>query len=228
MKKHSHSVTYSIICASLLLASSSAAARASALPALAIGPQIGTTGIGVQITTPLWPNYLNLTTGYSGFGLGIHATSDGQPYQVHLRLGGAPVYLSAYPFGRHFHIDAGIFINQNRISLNARPSNGTYVFNGQTYTETTLGTVTGETHFNRVAPYFGIGWGNPFFGSRWTFMANAGVILEGGAEAHIQAQNEDAVPGARQNIEASQQDFDDKIGFLKAFPVVNLGLDYRF
>ena len=191
MKKYSLSVIISTIGIGLCAVTPINVAKAAPFSALAIGPEIGTTGIGVQVTTPLWPHYLNLTTGYSGFGLSYHGSTQGQGYHGNLRLGGAPVYLSAYPFPLPFHLDAGFFINQNRIDVDAKPSNGIYTFNGHQYTENMLGPVSGKTHWNTVAPYLGIGWGNPVEGSHWTFTANAGVILEGGADARIEAVNED-------------------------------------
>lgn len=229
MKKYLLSVIISTLSAGFLLIKFLGIAQAAAFSSLAIGPDIGTPGIGVQISTPLWPNYLNLNAGYSGFAFSYHTTVHGQGYHANFRLGGAPIYLSAYPFGPDFHLDAGIFINQNRIDLSAVPNNANaYVFNGHGYTKETLGMVTGQTHWNQVAPYLGIGWGNPFFGSRWTFTANAGVILEGGARARLSAANENAIPGAAENIAVSQAQFNHDLSFLTAFPVVNLGLEYRF
>jgi hypothetical protein len=205
-------------------------ARAEApLSEVAFGPVIGTPGIGIQVSAPLWPKYLNITSGFTAFGYTYHATTDGQGYRAKIKLGGVPVYLSAFPFGSNFHLDAGIFINNNRISLNARPSTGrTYTFNRHVYSVGDLGMVSGGTQFNRVAPYFGIGWGDPFIGSKWTFTANAGVILEGGVDARLTAANEAAVSGAAADIAVAQHMLNSKVGFLTAFPVVDVGLTYRF
>ncbi len=204
-------------------------AKAAPFSSFAIGAEIGTTGIGVQISTPLWQHYLNLTAGYSGFGLTYHGSQNGQSYTGNLRLGGAPIFLSGYPFrGLPFSFDAGLFINQNRIDVSAKPDNGLFVFNRHHYPKIQLGPVDGKTHWNSVAPYFGVGWGDPFRGGRWKLTANVGVILEGGADARLSATNENRVPGAAENIKVFESRFDDHVNFLSAFPVVNIGLDYRF
>lgn len=208
------------------------AATAQAAPTgwLAIGPEIGTTGIGVQVSIPLWRNHLNFTTGYSGLGIGFHCSTAGQGYHADFRLGGAPIYLSAYPLGPHFHLDAGIFINRTNIDAVGEPNaEGFYVFDHHSYPASWVGRVTGTTHFNQVAPYLGLGWGNPFFGSsRWSFMINAGVIMEGGARMQMYAVNENTIPGLRGDIDHYQTTLDHSISFLNILPVFNLGLDYRF
>ncbi len=212
------------------LTQSAVAAQAAPTGWLAIGSEIGTTGVGVQVSIPLWRNHLNLTTGYSGFGLGFHCSIDGQSYHANLRLGGAPIYLSAYPLGPHFHLDAGIFINQTQIVAYGEPNAaGFYVFNHRRYPAAWVGQIKATTHFNPVAAYFGMGWGNPFFGSsRWSFMVNAGAILEGGARMQIYSANENSIRGLRRDLSRYQTVFDHDASFLDASPVFNIGLDYRF
>ena len=208
----------------------SATAQAATTGWLAIGPEIGTTGVGVQVSIPLWRNHLNLTTGYSDFGVGFHCTIAGQGYHSNLRLGGAPIYLSAYPLGPHFHLDAGVFINQTRIDAVGEPNaQGFYVFNHRDYPASWVGPLTGTTHFNPVAAYFGLGWGNPFFGaSHWTFMINAGAILEGGAKMHVTSVNQNTIPALHRAIGRFQTDFNRDVSFLDVSPVFSIGLAYRF
>lgn len=229
--KNSYRIFASAIFAGVLLNLSIMNARAAApFSEFAIGPNAGTTGVGIQLSTPLVPKYLNLTFGYSWFDLGFHAKYSSQNYKGNIRVGGAPIYLSVYPFGPQFHLDAGLYINETCIRLSAAPSsNGTYLFNGHTYHVPTIGAVAGQTHFDPVAPYFGIGWGNPFFGSsHWTFSANAGLFIEGSSKAILTGANVNAVPGAATNIAEAQKTFNGEISFLSIYPVVTFGLIYRF
>jgi hypothetical protein len=213
----------------LFLGLISMAHAATPFPDVAIGPIFGTTGVGVQISTPIVPNYLNLTTGYSTFGVNFHITSDGQGYKAKLNLGGIPIYLSVFPFASNFHLDAGIFINQTRFDGLAVPGpNGTYRLNGTDYPAAEVGPLSSETHFDKVAPYLGIGWGNPFIGSNWSFIANAGVILEGGARTRISAPYLQSNPFAQGDIAQAERAYNKSVSVMDAFPVVNLGFTYRF
>lgn len=217
------------VSAGLLIKTSIQDAQAAApFSEFAVGPYVGTGGIGIAVTTSIVPKFLNLVIGYSYFDSGFHATYSGQKYRENIRFGGAPVYLSTYPFGPHFHIDAGIFINETRIRLSSFSRNDTYSFQDHIYVVPALGTVSGQTHYNVIAPYLGVGWGNPLLGSRWTFALNIGGFFEGTSKVILRAANENAVPGAAANIDAAERSFNHKISFLSVYPVLSFGLDYRF
>lgn len=72
------------------------AARAGTyfLPAIAVGPTIGTTGIGVQAAVPPVPGRLNLNSGFSAFGLKHEITADGTTFHGKLRIEDVPAFLS--------------------------------------------------------------------------------------------------------------------------------------
>jgi hypothetical protein len=211
------------------MATVNTARAAPPLTELAAGPIGGTSGIGIQLTTGLWSNRLNLTIGYSAFGLGINMATDGQPWNARVRLGGVPIYLSVYPFGSQFHLDAGLFINKNRIAVSSTATvEYSYALHGHTYFSQTTQSVTGHTNFNLVAPYFGIGWGNPLFGSRWTFTANAGVIIEGGANCTLVSANGFESQALAVNLAQSERQLNHDVSFMTVYPVVNIGFTYRF
>ncbi len=219
-----------LLAATLLSTAFAACAHAATpLGALAAGPVIGTSGPGLQVSAPLWPKYLNITTGFSTLGVGYNVSVDSVHYHGKLNVGGVPVYLSVFPFAGNFHLDGGLFINNNRFSATAdMPFNGAYTINGHTYSTAQIGTLSGGTHFRQVAPYVGIGWGDPFLGGTWTFTANAGVILEGETNIRLGAPGAANIPGASADIASMQSRLNHDVSFLTAWPVLNLGLVYRF
>jgi hypothetical protein len=216
--------------AAVLSAGFAAGAHAATpLSQLALGPVIGTTGVGLQVSAPLWPKYLNITSGFSTLGVGHNVSVDSMNYRGKLNLGGVPVYLSVFPFAGNFHLDGGLFINNNRFSATGNAAvDGSYTINGHVYSAAQIGTLNGSTHFNQVAPYAGIGWGDPFLGGKLTFTANAGVIFEGGSNIRLSAPNAAGIPGAEADIAAEQRQLNHDVSFLTVWPVVNLGLVYRF
>jgi hypothetical protein len=217
--------------AAVFLSSGFAACAHAATPLseVAFGPVVGTSGVGLQVSAPLWPKYLNITTGFSTLGVGYNVSVAGLNYHGKLNMGGVPVYLSVFPFAGNFDLDGGLFINNNRFSAVAdEPAGGSYTINGHVYSAAEVDTVSGGSHFNQVAPYVGIGWGDPFLGGKWTFTANAGVILEGGAKVRLSSPGAAGNPTVKADLGAEQHLINHDVSFLTVWPVVNLGVVYRF
>ncbi len=215
----------------IILSSGAHAAGSYFLPAIALGPTVGTSGIGVQAAVPLIPGRLNLNSGFSALGLKHDITSDGTTFHGKLRIEDVPVFLSLYAFASSFHVDAGIYINENRVSASAvAPANTSFTINGQHYGAADVGSLYGRTSFRPVAPYVGFGFGNPFRGGPLTLTFNAGVMFEGSPDIHLAPSNPALlqIPGAAANIAAEQHSLNRKASLVRFFPVVNLGIVYRF
>ena len=201
------------------------------LPQLALGPVAGTTGFGVQASVPLLPGRLDLNSGISGFGLTRDITADGTKFHGKLNIGAIPVFLSLYPWRFPFHLDAGFFINNNRLSVIANaPANTNVSINGHHYHQADIGTLSGRTRFSPVAPYLGFGFGAPFQGGPLSFTLNAGVMFEGSPNIRLAASNPaiTLVPGATQDIASEERTLNNKARIVQFYPVLNLGLVYRF
>jgi hypothetical protein len=205
---------------------------ASALspPNVALGPLISTTGLGVEAATPIIPHLLNLNIGLTAFGFKDVVGSDCIsvdyktrfciPFNGKVRLGAIPLFLTFYPFGGWFNVQAGVYFNNNRLSVSAQAP-APYA---------ALGTVSGQTHFFFAAPYVGIGFGQPFAGGRLTFTGSLGVMFEGPSNIHLQTSNAAmlAIPGVATAIHNEELTINHDISFAQFFPVVSLGLLYRF
>lgn len=195
----------------------------------AMGVGIGSEGIGGQISAQLVPHTLNVNLGFSRFTHNFSFTADNANFEGRLRLGAVPVVLSWYPLHGNFSLDAGVFINQNQVETTASPNaGGAYTINGVTYSASQVGQLSGVTNFNTAAPYVGIGWGNPFAGGRWTFMANAGAMYEGAPGVRLTATGAAADPRLAADVQALQNSVNNKLNFLNWWPVVTVGIAYRF
>jgi len=191
---------------------------------IAIGPVVSSTGLGIQAWAPLVPQKLNLTVGVTGFGFNFNVNADdgapGSNYKAKVRLGAVPVFLSYYPGGGWFNLEAGILFNNNRVSYTSN-----YTEDGRNY-----GDITGSTHFNTVAPFLGIGFGQPFSGSRLNFTGHLGVAFAGGPGITLQPSQAmiNQLPGTAAQIQSDQNELNDKARWAEFFPVLSLGLAYRF
>jgi hypothetical protein len=223
-------VLKSLTFAIAVLTTSPALASAAISPHdFALGAGIGTAGIGGQLTTQLIPHRLNLNVGISRFTHSFHFTTDNTNFGSNLRLGGEPIVLSFYPFGGNFNIDAGAVINANRATVTGEPNaNATYTINGDTYTAAEVGSLRGATHFNTVAPYVGVGWGQPFEGGRWSFLINAGAMYEGSPHVSLAASGASSNPKLASDVKAEQSKVNSHLNFLNWWPVITVGVSYRF
>lgn len=227
----SHLVRAAAIIAALSFASMTAApAFAMGLPfhGIAAGLGVGTEGIGVQGTTAIIPKTLNLNVGFDYLHLSRSFHTSNVNYNAGVNLQGEPVTVSWFPFQGNFNVTAGVFINQNGFNVTGTPTRGTYTFNGHTYTAQQVGSLTGKTHFNGAAPYVGIGWGDPMDGGRLTFTANVGALYQGAANVSLTATGSAANPQLASDVQAEQNSVNSKISGYQWWPVMGVGLMYRF
>jgi len=220
-----------IIAGALALAAS---ASASAFPmpfhGIAAGLGVGTEGIGVQATTNIIPKTLNLNVGFSTTPtISGNFTSDNVQYDASVRFQGEPVTLSWFPFHGNLNLTAGLFFNQNRFAVTGQPdAGGTYTINGTTYSASQIGSLSGQTNFNAVAPYVGIGWGDPMDGGRLTFTANVGAIYEGAPDVSLSATGAAGDPQIASDVASLQNSVNSRLNGYQWWPVASLGLMYRF
>ena len=192
------------------------------------GLGVGTEGVGIQGTTAIIPKVLNLNVGFDYLHLSHSFHTSNVNYNAGVNLQGEPVTVSWFPFQGNLNLTAGVFINQNGFNVTGTPTGGTYTFNGHTYTASQVGSLTGKTHFNGAAPYVGIGWGDPMDGGRLTFTANVGAIYEGAPNVSLMATGAAANPQLASDVQAEQNNVNSKLSGYQWWPVMGVGLMYRF
>jgi hypothetical protein len=200
-------------------------------PGLALGPKIGTTGIGLDLIFGVNP-YLNLRSGFNYGTFTWNSDLGSESYDLDVDLLSVPLLLDIYPFGNHFRISAGLYIQpDNKAKIDSTPTSAQQV-GSHTYAPEVIGTLSGEIEFdNTVAPYIGIGFGNTVGEDQLlTFSLDLGVILQSytvtltssgsGMDALMDTFRED-LQKEQDNIQSDLDDF-------KLFPVLTMGLAYHF
>ena len=134
-----------------------------------------------------------------------------------------------FPFDNAFHMTGGLLVNQNELELTAKTT-ANYEIGNTTYTAAEVGTLTGELDFNDVAPYIGIGWGNPFGKEgNWSFAIDLGVMFQGSADVDLSANGTLAGNAAfAANLAREEDNLEDEIDDYQYYPVIALGVSYRF
>lgn len=130
-----------------------------------------------------------------------------------------------FPFeSSGFRLTAGVFINLNQIDATLTPKDE-YTVGGDVYTPDDLGTLDANISFNKIAPYIGLGFGNPTGGdSGLGFTFEIGTFYQGGSIVDLTATGL-LEPSAAQDQE---QKFEENLSWFKWYPVVSLGLTYKF
>jgi len=206
-------------------------AAAGAAQAAGGGLKIGTNGVGADFGWEIAPT-LGGRIGVSGGTLNTHVDSSDIHYDAKLKLANANFLLDWSPLGP-FRITAGVVPNSNKIDMTGTPSNGTYTLNGNTYTASEVGSLTGTVKpGNSAAGYLGIGYGNV-----WTkgvnFYFDLGVMFQGSPKVNLNlvcgpAASASQCSQAQGDVAAEQQRVEDKLNKFKYFPVASIGLTIGF
>ncbi|HJV87681.1 MAG TPA: hypothetical protein VJ698_19585 [Noviherbaspirillum sp.] len=195
---------------------------------------IGTTGIGFHATIPIKPN-VNARVGLGYLGYSYHGRTNDMDYDLSLKAKTYDALLDWYPnTGSSFRLTAGVAYNGNRIDAQARPnSSGSYSIQGNTYDAASFGKVTGNVSFNKFAPYLGIGWGRPKTEKTgWSFATDVGVLLQGSPKTTLTSSGCTApAPMCAQfssDVAKENAALHDEVSKFKVYPVLRIGLNYRF
>lgn len=192
----------------------------------------GTNGFGLGAGTTINENF-GARLGFNTFKINADQQNADGNYTVDLKLMTVSGLADYYPWAGKFRATAGAVYNGNKATITAKPTGANYIFNGVPYNSSDVGSFTGEMTFNSVAPYLGIGWGNPAAKDKqWGMTMDIGVLFQGAPKVtntvtcgaitagQCSTLQSDVSAGATK-LETDLKDF-------KYMPVVNVGISYRF
>jgi hypothetical protein len=211
------------------LSLAAAPAFASGLGSLDVGVTAGTLGYGPQVGMTIVPNKFDARLNFGYLSYSYNTTSNNVAYNGHLKLSNVGLLADWHPFAGAFRLTAGAFYNDNKFDLNGQPSGaGTYTFNGNTYTAAQAGTVNANVSFNSISPYIGFGFGDGGTGAGLHFTSDVGVMYQGKPSASITATGAAADPALAADVAAAQTKLQSDLSSFQWYPVLQVGLDYRF
>ena len=216
----------------------------------AIAPEASTLGFGGHIVRKITPNF-NARVGVNAFGFGIDIEETDLDFEGDLNLFNVSSIIDLHPFKRSgFRISGGLIFGDNNfdgtadISEEVAEELGEVEIEGQSINVSDLGinelaTLDADIEINNnVAPYIGIGGGNPVGeGKGLGFWWNLGVVLGGSPEVELDSNVSEETPEAiREDVEEAadnilqeeEEELEDELDFINIYPVVSLGLSYQF
>jgi hypothetical protein len=196
---------------------------------IALGVKASTLGLGAEATAGLLPA-LNLRAGVNAFSVDFEVNTSDIDYDLEADLLSFPVVLDLHPFkDSGFRFSAGVLINKNKADAEGA-SQSSYTIGGTDYTAAELGTLTGKIDYNDLAPYVGIGWGNAVGKNKqWSFSCDFGVVFQGEPNIDLVANGTLASdPTFQTNLAKEKQELKDELDDYKYYPVISLGITYKF
>jgi hypothetical protein len=197
---------------------------------VSVALRFGTPGFGVEVAK-LVRSHVAVRVGAQFFRYNLTRTQSDITYSTSLKLHNVSALMDFYPAGRgRFHVTAGIVTNPLTISATGQPaSSGYYAINGTLYQSSQVGTLTAEGKFSGVGPYAGLGFGTPASDDNaLEFMVDLGAVI-GEPTITLAATGAASNPGLAADVRAQQaRTQHDVTKFLQVYPVVSVGLAYRF
>jgi hypothetical protein len=213
-------------CAAALLCASPAHADLSVIG------EVGTTGIGFHGSIPL-NDKLNARFGLGYLDYSYQGNTRDLSYDLSMRANTYDALLDWYPQKESaFRMTAGVAYNGNKIDVAARPNSaGNYVVNGNIYGAASAGKVTGKVDFGKIAPYLGIGWSRRVE-KGWSVSSDVGVLFQGSPRASLQVSGCSAPAAAcdqfASDVARENASLRDEVGRFKVYPVLRVGVSYKF
>ncbi len=202
---------------------------------IGIYAKAGTLGLGGGIGYGIGDT-VTARVGYTAFNLNRDINSSDVDYKGSFKLGGAEALLDWHPFEGTFRVTGGVIFSRNKINVDAK-LNRTVTINGVDYNPGDLGDLSGDVKFKSTTPYLGIGWGNVAGkNGNFHFVADIGVQYLGSPKVNLNAsctaQGLATAPTEcaqlDQNVQAEERDLNKEVDNYKWWPVISVGLAYRF
>lgn len=200
-----------------------------------VSGKVGTLGAGVDLTASLSDDTLTGRIGFNQFKFSKTSVQSTVTYNLDLKLQTVEALADWYPFQGTFRTTFGLMYNNNKLDMTGIPTSGSYTVNGVTYPASDVGSLNGNVTFNKVAPYLGIGWGNPVAsGKGWGFVADIGVLFQGSPKVNLTATCNPAIAGTptcaqlQSDTQAEVSKTQSSLSNFNKYPVASVGLSYQF
>ena len=214
--------------ATLLLSAAPAMAQSSE-PGVAVGATAGTSGLGLDVQVKLGPIF-TLRGSLDRLTHSADESYDGIDYSGDLTFDTVGGFIDMHPLANGFLISGGAYVGDRDIALAATPT-GPVNIGGQTYTPGQVGTLNGAVKLSGVAPFLGIGWDDTFYRSgRWGIRAVAGLAWSDAPEVALNSTGGSLSndPAFQARLRDESRDITDEVEGYGLFPIVQVGLNYKF
>jgi len=188
----------------------------------------------------------NVRAGFNMFSYSRGFTKDGVPYNGELSFKTVEAHYDVFPFAGKFHVSPGVlaYVGDPITATTKVPGGQNFSLGGTTFYSDTAAPVTGsgKINFNRAAPMATFGWGNlvPSKESKhFSIPVEFGIAFQGSPKATLNlAGNACLAPGTecrsvtdpaiQAQVQSEQTKINNSMSFFKVYPIISVGLGYKF
>ncbi|VVE37500.1 hypothetical protein PCA20602_03990 [Pandoraea capi] len=181
-------------------------------------------GMGVGIT-----RHIGARADVNGLALSHSFTAGEVRYNGKARFLHGGIYADFFPAPATlpFRLTAGVLVGNDHVDLVGHAVQDVYVYRGVAY-PTAGQSVTGRIKLPTVRPYLGIGFGHAPEGTPgWSMSFDAGVAY-GRPKVDLNVSPFITAIVGQATVDAQRQELQDKADRLRFYPVVKLGVTYRW
>jgi hypothetical protein len=190
--------------------------------------RLGFSGLALDAVTEL-DQHLQLRAGASG----MDSSQDGVPlggtdYDTDVKAWTVNVLVDWYPWAKGWRFTAGLFWADLDLTGVANLEGDAEVEIGDgIYAGEDVGQLALSIDRSGLAPYVGVGWGNPFTStSRWRFQADVGVLYEERVRVELEASGSNGDPAFEHDLTTEARGICNDFGHWS--PYLALGVSLRF
>ncbi|PMS37903.1 hypothetical protein B0G57_101438 [Trinickia symbiotica] len=190
--------------------------------------QVGTEGVGIGYGHVL-SSMFNARAEFNGFALSHSFNAGDLHYDATLTLYHAGLYADFFPAPSvvPFRLTAGVLIGGDNVDATAQAMSGTYTINGQTVSAQGQ-QIHAKATFPTLRPYIGLGFGHSPRATRgWGMFFDAGIAY-GKPHVDFDVPATIATAAGQANVDAEEQDLRNKVQRYHIYPIVKVGVTYRF
>jgi hypothetical protein len=195
----------------------------------AVSGKASTLGLGGEFTAGVTSN-INARVGLNALDVDVEEEIEDVEFDMGIDLSSFSALADWYVFNGSFRLSGGIIAMDNEVDLEARGLSGETVEIGDvTYDWDDVGILHGTIENDEVAPYVGIGWGNPLTTDRrWGFTCDFGVAFTSSPDVTLAATGGTNPPELDEELAKQKADIEDFFDDFELYPVIALSFFYRF
>lgn len=193
----------------------------------ALMAEMGSTGPGMDLVGKITPSF-NWRAGFNAFSGEMDLEIRDLPYETDTDYGLTNFLVDFFPTEKQFRITGGIIYYNYEMELEGDLKVGKgYKVGYHKYSATDIGVMDGKIESDGIAPYAGIGWGNPFSAkSNWSFQCDIGFMAIKEPDVTLTASNPNHRQDLANDLTVERKKIRDDIP--EIYPVISAGFAVRF
>jgi len=197
-----------------------------------IGYKFGTIGAGVDFSY-LANKKLSIRLSTNAYSQFRSLRIEDKDFKTYGLLLNNALLADLHPWENSFYFSWGAFFSKSKLNLIHKPKTGTVKIGSHKYPSMQIGKVTTDIFLDhKINPYIGFGYNSMNKKDKWGFIFDIGVIYIGTPKAEIKAYASEGFkalqPILNKEAKIEEKDLNKKIKKYKIFPVLSVGIGYRF